>query len=67
VLIDGGNIFQESKKLNADGELLVEFILPNSFETGEGVLSVTIEDGGVVESRGKTIPLIMNVCKTAFF
>jgi hypothetical protein len=53
--------------LDDKGRCTVSLKLPAAIERGEGVLSFTIEDGGVVETATKTIPLLVRSFEVAVF
>jgi alpha-2-macroglobulin-like protein len=42
-----------------EGNCLIKFKLPTSMEVGDGTLSCVIEDGGVLETASKTIPILL--------
>ena len=52
-----------------DGEGLgrVSFKLPEIIERGEGTLAFIIEDGGLVETATKTIPILLNNMEINFY
>lgn len=52
VIIDGNSVYSGSGQLDDSGKYTVKFTLPSKIERGEGTLTCTINDGGVVESTG---------------
>ncbi|HTL53087.1 MAG TPA: MG2 domain-containing protein [Planctomycetota bacterium] len=60
-LVDGVTVATEPLTVDAQGRCTTHFTLPKAIVSGDGTLAMTIEDGGVVESAGKTIPIILNV------
>ncbi|MBI4574718.1 MAG: A-macroglobulin complement component [Planctomycetes bacterium] len=65
--VDGLEVHRGEASLDATGRLSVKFRLPESIARGEGSLSLVIEDGGVVETAAKTIPiLVASVDVTAY-
>lgn len=57
--VDGIEITGASAKVDSQGLCSVAFQLPNDIPRGEGTLSLVIEDGGVVETAAKSIPIIL--------
>ncbi|WP_163989049.1 MG2 domain-containing protein [Pyxidicoccus caerfyrddinensis] len=58
-LVDGATTAQVPCTVDGKGRCTVRFPLPAAMERGEGTLAFTIEDGGVVESAAKTIPILL--------
>lgn len=58
-IVDGIEIKGESTKVDEKGLTTVSFDLPRSIPRGEGTLSLSIADGGVVETASKTIPILL--------
>jgi hypothetical protein len=44
---------------DSNGNCMVTFELPKTITSGEGTLNFVIEDGGVLETASKTIPIIL--------
>ncbi len=57
--VDGEEIARETLTVGADGGVVVPFTLPMQIAEGRGQLSVTVEDGGVVETTAKTVPIAL--------
>lgn len=57
--VDGADVAKAPCSLDDKGRCAVSLKLPAAIERGEGVLAFTIEDGGVVETATKTIPLLV--------
>ena len=57
----------ENLTIDAEGNCGVSFTLPNTLERGEGTLAFLIEDGGVVETATKTIPILLQTMDIAFY
>ncbi|MCA9243179.1 MAG: hypothetical protein KDA32_04430, partial [Phycisphaerales bacterium] len=57
--IDGEEVYRHAGEIDAAGGCVAEFPLPAHIERGEGVLVMVIEDGGVVETASKTIPILL--------
>lgn len=53
-------IFIDRQVITPADTLIAKFTLPTSFTNGEGILTCTVTDGGVVEAFSKTIPIIRN-------
>ncbi|QRO00824.1 A-macroglobulin complement component [Archangium violaceum] len=58
-LVDGVTAAQVTGVVDARGLCTVSFKLPTRIERGEGSLAFAIEDGGVVETAAKTIPILL--------
>ncbi|MBS0202999.1 MAG: A-macroglobulin complement component [Planctomycetes bacterium] len=57
--VDGTEVYRGSTKIDQQGNCLARFKLPNEIRRGEGTLALVIEDGGVVETASKTIPILL--------
>jgi alpha-2-macroglobulin-like protein len=57
--VDGAEAFRGEAVVDATGRCTARFKLPEGIERGEGSLAMAIEDGGVVETASKTIPILM--------
>lgn len=57
--LDGEEIYRGASAVNAQGKTIARFELPTAISRGEGTLALTIEDGGVVETASKTIPILL--------
>lgn len=57
--VDGQLVFQGQSAVDALGLCSTRFELPKEILRGEGTLSFAIEDGGVVETAAKTIPILL--------
>lgn len=66
-LVDGATAAQVSGTVNDKGLCTVSFQLPARIERGEGSLAFSIQDGGVVETAAKTIPILLQTLDLAFF
>ena len=58
-VVDGRDISGGTAKVGADGLCHVSLDLPHHIPRGEGTLALIIEDGGVVETASKTIPILL--------
>ncbi len=65
--VDGAQVHQSSTTLDAKGDCSVSFALPKAIERGDGTLAMVIEDGGVVETATKTIPILINSVDVTLF
>ncbi len=66
--IDGKEVFNKpGYTLSKNGIFSTEFELPKSIEIGDGSLAFVIEDGGVVETAIKTVPIILQTLSIKFF
>jgi hypothetical protein len=57
--VDGIEAYRGTAEVAEDGKCLTRFPLPNQIKRGEGTLAFTIEDGGVLETASKTIPILL--------
>jgi len=66
--VDGTEVFNKpGYVISADGTLSTEFNLPKTIAVGDGSLSFIIEDGGVVETASKTLPILLQTMDIAFY
>ncbi len=57
--VDGIEAYRGSSVVDDAGDCLARFSLPLEIARGEGTLALAIEDGGVVETASKTIPILL--------
>jgi uncharacterized protein YfaS (alpha-2-macroglobulin family) len=57
--VDGIEIKGGTTRVDAAGLAHVSFELPRHIPRGEGTLALVVEDGGVVETASKTIPILL--------
>ncbi len=65
--LDGEELPRVNVTTNAEGGALVKVQLPGSISVGDGLLTVLVDDGGVTESIGKAVPIIMKRMQLSFF
>ena len=65
--VDGAEIKGDSATVDAKGVCEVHFYLPAKIARGEGTLSLIIQDGGVVETASKTIPILLRTVDLQIF
>lgn len=66
--VDGKEIFNKANlKIDKYGHCSTEFSLPEKISVGDGTLAFVIEDGGVVETANKTIPILLQSMDISFF
>lgn len=58
-LVDGVEVPGGTGIVDSKGLCRVNFNLPQKIEKGDGTLALVIEDGGVVETASKTIPILL--------
>ncbi len=58
-VIDGVAVNGATSKVDSSGLCSVSLDLPHDIPRGEGTLALIIEDGGVVETASKTIPILL--------
>src|SRR5205823_3146859 len=54
-------------RTDAQGRVILRFRLPQQIERGEALLAVTFEDGPVVESVVRPVPLVLRKLQVEFF
>ena len=65
--VDGVEVGRVSGTVDAAGHCSVSFALPERIERGEGSLAMVIEDGGVVETATKTLPILLQTVDLVMF
>lgn len=65
--VDGKEIVAAPARVDAMGLCSVSFDLPHEIPRGEGTLALVIEDGGVVETASKTIPILLQTVDLQIF
>ncbi|NTX60600.1 A-macroglobulin complement component [Myxococcus sp. CA051A] len=66
-LVDGASVAEQTCAVDPQGRCTVRFNLPKAMERGEGTLAFTIQDGGVVETAAKTIPILLQTLDLAMY
>ena len=66
-LVDGQPVHESKTIVDPTGIATAQFELPKEMERGEGTLSFTIEDGGVVDTAAKTIPILLQTVDVNFY
>lgn len=66
-LVDGIAIDGSPTSVDDKGLCTVNFELPREIVRGEGTLALTIEDGGVVETASKTIPILLKTVNVQMY
>ncbi|HEY9681732.1 MAG TPA: MG2 domain-containing protein [Oculatellaceae cyanobacterium] len=66
-LLDGAEIKGAPAVVGANGLCPVSIQLPAKIARGEGTLALAIEDGGVVETASKTLPIILQTVDMQIF
>ncbi len=67
VRVDGKQVHETQTRVGDDGRSLVRFPLPAAIQRGEGTLALSIDDGGVVETASKTIPILLQSVDLAVY
>ncbi|MDR1536341.1 MAG: A-macroglobulin complement component [Planctomycetota bacterium] len=66
--VDGAETARlENIGVDENGDCRAVFTLPEAIDRGEGSLVFLIEDGGVIESAGKTIPILLQTLDIDFY
>ncbi|MBN1209966.1 MAG: A-macroglobulin complement component [Myxococcaceae bacterium] len=66
-LVDGAAAARVTGTVNEKGQCTVSFKLPARIERGEGSLAFAIQDGGVVETAAKTLPILLQTLDLAMY
>lgn len=66
-LVDGQPVHESKTIVDPTGIATAQFELPKEMERGEGTLTFTIEDGGVVDTAAKTIPILLQTVDVNFY
>jgi hypothetical protein len=66
-IVDGANVASVPGTVNEKGLCTVSFKLPARIDRGDGSLAFAIEDGGVVETAAKTIPILLQTLDLAMY
>jgi hypothetical protein len=65
--VDGTEIKGGTGEVDENGLCHVSFSLPHEIPRGEGTLALIVEDGGVVETASKTIPILLQTVDLQMF
>ena len=57
--VDGEEVFRGQASVDHQGNCPARFQLPEQIRRGEGVLSMAVQEGGVIETASKTIPILL--------
>ena len=57
--VDGTEVHRGQTTIDANGNASARFKLPTNIARGEGTLAFVVEDGGVLETATKTIPILL--------
>ena len=65
--VDGAMVHEATATVDPSGVVSARFDLPKQIARGEGTLAYIIEDGGVVETASKTIPILLQTVDLTMF
>ncbi|MEK7703665.1 MAG: MG2 domain-containing protein, partial [Myxococcota bacterium] len=65
--VDGVEVHRATTTIDARGNCGASFALPREIARGDGTLIFAIEDGGVIETATKTIPILLQTLDLAFY
>jgi uncharacterized protein YfaS (alpha-2-macroglobulin family) len=65
--VDDAEVYRGTTRVDASGHAIASFVLPSTMARGEGTLVMTIEDGGVVETAAKTLPILLQTLDLALY
>ncbi len=57
--VDDREVYSGISMVDGNGDARTQFTLPADIERGEGTLAMIVEDGGVVETATKTLPILV--------
>jgi hypothetical protein len=66
-LVDGATVATVPCTVDGKGHCTVRFPLPKAIERGEGTLAFAIQDGGVVETAAKTLPILLQTLDLSLY
>jgi uncharacterized protein YfaS (alpha-2-macroglobulin family) len=59
VRVDSKEVANGESKIDSEGNAMVTFELPKEMENGEGTINFIIDDNGNIETKSKTIPILL--------
>ncbi len=65
--LDGREVYRGPAQVDRQGNCGVTFQLPQQIARGEGTLALIVQDGGVVETASKTIPILLQTVDLQMF
>ncbi|MEZ0267505.1 MAG: alpha-2-macroglobulin family protein, partial [Phycisphaerae bacterium] len=65
--VDGVEVHRAPTTIDASGNASASFKLPAEIKRGEGTLAFLIEDGGVVETASKTLPILLQTLDLSIY
>jgi len=65
--LDGAEISNTPTAIDGKGNASAQFKLPAEISRGEGSLAFVVEDGGVLETASKTIPILLQTVDLSIF
>lgn len=65
--VDGIEAFRGPGTVDDQGRCSARFKLPAEIRRGEGTLAMVIEDGGIVETASKTIPILLQTVDLSMY
>jgi uncharacterized protein YfaS (alpha-2-macroglobulin family) len=65
--VDGTEVHTATGEVDDRGHCTAVFKLPKKIERGEGSLAFVVEDGGVVETASKTIPILLQTLDLSLY
>lgn len=65
--VDGQVLTETTVRTTKDGAVLATGELPAELQTGDGLLTVLVEQGGMTESISRSVPIVLADASLAFF
>ncbi len=65
--VDGAEVYTGATRVDEVGDASASFALPKRIERGEGTIAMSIEDGGVIETAAKTIPILLQTLDLSMY
>src|SRR5262249_9755972 len=65
--VDSEETWKGTAMVDGSGNANATFKLPSPISRGEGVIAMTVQDGGTVETATKTIPILLQTVDLNFY
>jgi uncharacterized protein YfaS (alpha-2-macroglobulin family) len=65
--VDGEEVWKGETAIDSLGNASASFKLPSAIARGEGSIAMVIQDGGIVETASKTIPILLQALDLAIY
>ena len=65
--VDGETVSEATLRTDAEGAVIAGGTLPQHLTSGDGLLTVLVEEGGITESISRSVPIVLADARLAFF